>query len=77
MYLHWSRVVFHLQTCLLDESGGNLALDSGAQAAQAGAFTSLDDLRDQILAFIAYYNRTIARLIKCTYTGLSPHRGGV
>ncbi|MGH2508166.1 MAG: transposase [Ktedonobacteraceae bacterium] len=36
-----------------------------------GNFTSLDDLRDQILAFIAYYNRTMARPIKWTYTGLS------
>lgn len=36
-----------------------------------GNFTSLDDLRDQILAFIAYYNRTMAKPIKWTYTGLS------
>jgi len=40
-----------------------------------GSFTSLDDLRDQILAFIAYYNRTMAKPIKWTYTGLSPGRG--
>ncbi len=26
-----------------------------------GNFTSLDDLRDQILAFIAYYHRTMAK----------------
>lgn len=36
-----------------------------------GHFLSLDDLRDQILAFIAYYNRTMAQPIKWTYTGLS------
>lgn len=36
-----------------------------------GNFCSLDDLRDQILAFIAYYNRTMAKPIKWTYTGLS------
>jgi transposase len=36
-----------------------------------GHFISLDDLRDQILAFIAYYNRTMAKPIKWTYTGLS------
>jgi DDE superfamily endonuclease len=36
-----------------------------------GNFLSLDDLRDQILAFIAYYNRTMAKPIKWTYTGLS------
>ncbi len=36
-----------------------------------GHFRSLDDLRDQILAFIAYYNRTMAKPIKWTYTGLA------
>ncbi len=36
-----------------------------------GNFRSLDDLRDQILAFIAYYNRTMAKPIKWTYTGFS------
>ncbi len=36
-----------------------------------GNFTSLDDLRDQILAFIAYYNRTMAKPIKWTYTGIA------
>ncbi len=37
-----------------------------------GNFHSLDDLRDQILAFIAYYNRTMAKPIKWTYTGIKP-----
>ena len=36
-----------------------------------GNFTTLDDLRDQILAFIAYYNRTMAKPIQWTYTGIS------
>jgi transposase len=36
-----------------------------------GNFRSLDDLRDQILAFIAYYNATMAKPIKWTYTGLT------
>jgi transposase len=36
-----------------------------------GNFRSLEDLRDQILAFIAYYNRTMAKPIKWTYTGLA------
>lgn len=35
-----------------------------------GNFCSVDDLRDQILAFIAYYNRTMAKPFKWTYTGL-------
>jgi transposase len=36
-----------------------------------GNFRSLDDLRDQILAFIAYYNATMAKPFKWTYTGLT------
>ncbi len=36
-----------------------------------GNFPSLDDLRDQILAFIDYYNRTMAKPIKWTSTGLT------
>jgi hypothetical protein len=36
-----------------------------------GNFTSLSDLRDQILAFIAYYNGTMAKPIKWTYMGLT------
>ena len=35
-----------------------------------GNFLSLDDLRNQILAFIAYSNDTMAKPIKWTYTGL-------
>ncbi len=36
-----------------------------------GNFLSLEDLRDQILAFITYYNGTMAKPIKWTYTGIS------
>ncbi len=36
-----------------------------------GNFLSLDDLRDRILAFITYYNGTMAKPIKWTYTGIS------
>jgi hypothetical protein len=35
-----------------------------------GNFTSLDDVRDQILAFIASSHATMAKPIKWTYTGL-------
>src|SRR5262249_10898006 len=35
-----------------------------------GNFRSLGDLRDQILAFITYYNRTMAKPIKWSYMGL-------
>jgi len=36
-----------------------------------GNFTWLTDLRDHILAFISYYNRTLAKPIKWTYTRLT------
>lgn len=36
-----------------------------------GHFPSLDSLRDQIQAFIAYYNVTMAKPIKWTYTGFA------
>jgi transposase len=36
-----------------------------------GNFVSLHDLRDRILEFIAYYNRTMAKPIKWTYTANS------
>ena len=36
-----------------------------------GNFRSLDDVRDHILAFIVYYNRTMVKPIKWTYIGLS------
>jgi transposase len=36
-----------------------------------GHFLSLDDLRDQILAFITYFNGTMAKPIEWTYTGIS------
>jgi putative transposase len=34
-----------------------------------GTFTSLDDLKAQVLAFIAYFNRTMAKPFKWTYQG--------
>jgi hypothetical protein len=40
------------------------------QLLKRGNFTGLSDLRDHILAFIEYYNRTMAKPIKWTYTGL-------
>ena len=36
-----------------------------------GNFLSLDDLRAQILAFMTYYNTSMAKPIKWTYTGLA------
>ena len=34
-----------------------------------GNFTSVEDLRAQVLAFITYYNRTMAKPFRWTYTG--------
>jgi len=34
-----------------------------------GNFTSVKDLRDKILAFIAYFNEALAKPFKWTYTG--------
>jgi len=38
-----------------------------------GNFTSVDDLRAQVLAFIAYFNRTMAKPFKWTYQGKPLH----
>jgi len=38
-----------------------------------GNFRSLDDLRNQVLAFIAYFNRTMAKPFKWTYQGKPLH----
>ncbi len=34
-----------------------------------GDFTSVDDLKRKVLAFIEYYNRTMAKPFKWTYQG--------
>jgi transposase len=34
-----------------------------------GSFTSVEELRERILAFIAYFNRTMAKPFRWTYTG--------
>jgi hypothetical protein len=36
-------------------------------------FRSIDDLRTQVLAFIDYFNRTMAKLFKWTYRGKPLH----
>ena len=38
-----------------------------------GNFRSVEDLRDQVLAFIAYFNRTMAKPFKWTYLGKPLH----
>jgi putative transposase len=38
-----------------------------------GNFVSTDDLRDKVLAFIAYFNRTMAKPFKWTYLGKPLH----
>lgn len=34
-----------------------------------GSFTSVDDLKAKVVAFIEYYNRTMAKPFKWTYQG--------
>jgi len=34
-----------------------------------GNFTSVEDLRQRILAFVEYFNRTMAKPFKWTYAG--------
>jgi DDE superfamily endonuclease len=38
-----------------------------------GNFRSVDDLRNQVLAFIPYFNRTMAKPFKWTYQGKPLH----
>jgi hypothetical protein len=38
-----------------------------------GNFRSVIDLRDQVLAFISYFNRTMAKPFKWTYQGKPLH----
>lgn len=38
-----------------------------------GSFTSVEDLQAQVLAFIAYFNRTMAKPFKWTYQGKPLH----
>ena len=40
---------------------------------QRGNFTSVDDLQRKVLAFIEYYNRTMAKPFKWTYQGKALH----
>ena len=41
----------------------------GRKLIKRGSFTSIDDLKAQILGFIDYYNRTMAKPFKWTYQG--------
>jgi hypothetical protein len=38
-----------------------------------GNFRSVEDLRTQILSFIVYFNRTMAKAFKWTYQGKPLH----
>ncbi len=38
-----------------------------------GNFTSVGDLKRNVLAFVEYYNRTMAKLFKRTYQGKALH----
>jgi hypothetical protein len=56
------RLALHAQTCLVDESGGDLALSILVRKLlRRDNFRSIDDLRTQVLALIDYFNRTVAK----------------
>lgn len=38
-----------------------------------GSFTSVEDLQEQVMAFVAYFNRTMAKPFKWTYQGKPLH----
>ena len=66
------RVLLHTETCFLDEPGGDLVKYFDTQVAQAREFSLPGRIwRTQILAFMTYYNTTMANPIKWTYTGLA------
>jgi len=41
----------------------------GRRLLRRGSFTSTEDLRTKILAFIAYFNQVMAKPFKWTFTG--------
>jgi len=52
------------------ESDRDLVQPPGAGGVlKRGNFPSVADLRDKILAFIDYFNRTLAKPFKWTFTG--------
>jgi len=64
-----------IHACLYESRQNLVAYTGRASCAYHGNFPSLEDLRDQILAFIAYDHRTMVKPIKFTYTGLAPDHG--
>jgi hypothetical protein len=46
-----------------------ITLAFAGQTIKRGNFTSVKDLRDKLLAFIAYFNEALAKPFKWTYTG--------
>ena len=41
----------------------------GRRLLKRGSFTSVDDLKASVLAFIDYFNKTMAKPFNWTYTG--------
>ncbi len=65
------RIVFHytpVQASWMNQSEIWLSI-LARTLLKWGIFTSTDDLTHQVLAFIAYYNRTTAKPFKWTYQG--------
>ena len=58
--------LYHLGVVLLHSPDTNL---QARKLLTRGSFTSVADLQAKVLAFIAYYNRTMAKPFKWTYQG--------
>jgi hypothetical protein len=63
------RLSLHTQALLLAQPDRNLAEHSHPQTTQAWLIPSRDELKAKVLAFIEYYNRTMAKPFKWTYQG--------
>jgi len=53
----------------LDESDRNLVWYFGRKNIRRGNFLSKEALKDKILAFVDYFNKTMAKPFKWTYQG--------
>ena len=62
-------VPLHAGARLVAQPDRDLAEHPGPQGPEAGSFTSVEDLEAKVVAFIEYYNRTMARPFRWTYQG--------
>ena len=66
---HRIRIVYTPKHCSWLNQIENWFRILGRRVIKRGSFTSESDLREKILAFSDYFNRTLAKPFKWTYTG--------